>query len=266
MIVRRLDDYQSWQIQFGGTSILIDPWLTDDPVSGVFDRRHDHGFTTLADLRRESSTIGAVLLCTSVDDHLQPASLRALATSPGGRIPVHGPVKAVKLARSFGCTDTHRHRPGDTFMIPAPEGGSLQITVTRTGLPLGLIAVGYLIEAVDGAGDSRGRVWIEPHQPTRTVAASLAPVDVALLPTQAVTAVVLPVTAGPRRSLRAALAARAHTVIPTATDPRRDMTWWQKVLYIVTGSTRQAFERAASTRTQVIELETGDWFDVRKKT
>ncbi|MFM8482757.1 MAG: hypothetical protein ACKOBT_05360, partial [Actinomycetota bacterium] len=61
MIVRRLDDYQSWQIQFGGTSLLIDPWLTDDPVSGAFDRRHTHGFTTLADLRRESGTIGAVL-------------------------------------------------------------------------------------------------------------------------------------------------------------------------------------------------------------
>ncbi|MGA0877559.1 MAG: MBL fold metallo-hydrolase [Ilumatobacteraceae bacterium] len=266
MIVRRLDDYQSWQIQFGGTSLLIDPWLTDDPISGAFDRRHGHGFTTLADLRRESGTIGSVLLCTSVNDHLHPATMRALSASSDSVVPVHGPVKAVKLARSFGCTDTHRRQPGDTFTVAAPEGGSLHITVTRTGLPLGLIAVGYLIEAIDAAGDSQGRVWIEPHQPTRSVAASLAPVDVALLPTQAVTAVVLPVTAGPRRSVRAALAARAHTVIPTATDPRRDMTWWQKVLYIVTGSTRRAFERAAPTPTQVIELAAGDWFDVRKKT
>ncbi|MFM7872026.1 MAG: MBL fold metallo-hydrolase [Actinomycetota bacterium] len=266
MIVRRLDDYQSWQIQLGGTSLLIDPWLTDDPVSGAFDRRHTHGFTTLADLRRESGTIGAVLLCTSVNDHLHPATMRALVASSDTPVPVHGPVKAVKMARSFGCTDTHRHQPGDVFAVPAPEGGSLQVTVTRTGLPLGLIAVGYLVEAVDAVGESQGRVWIEPHQPTRKVAASLAPVDVALLPTQAVTAVVLPVTAGPRRSIRAALAARAHTVIPTATDPRRDMTWWQKVLYIVTGSTRRAFERSAPTPTQVIELETGDWFDVRKKT
>ena len=261
MIVRRLDDYQSWQIQFGGTSILIDPWLTADPVSGSFDRRHPTGFTTLADLQRENATIGAVLLCTAVNDHLHPATMRELAS-----IPVHGPVKAVKAARSLGCTSTHRCAPGDTMSVPAPEGGSLEILVTRTGLPLGLIAVGYVIDAVDASGERRGRVWIEPHQPTIETAKGVAPVDVALLPTQAVTAVILPVTAGPRRSIEAASAAGAHTVIPTATDPRRDMTWWQRLLYIVTGSTRRAYELAGPTETQVIELETGDWFDVTRRT
>lgn len=261
MIIRRLDDYQSWQIQFAGTSILIDPWLTADPIAGAFDRRHPHGFITLADLQQESAAIGAILLCTSVNDHLHEATLRQLTN-----VPIHGPVKAVKLARSLGCTSTHRQQPGDTFTIPAPEGGSLQVTVTRTGLPLGLIAVGYLIEAVDIDGQSCGRVWIEPHQPTIKTARNCQPVDVALLPTQAVTAVVLPVTAGPNRSVKAALAARAHTLLPTATDPRRDMRWWQRMLYIVTGSTRRAFEKVAASDAQVIEMSTGDWFDVRKRT
>jgi L-ascorbate metabolism protein UlaG (beta-lactamase superfamily) len=260
MIVRRLDDYQSWQIQFAGTSLLIDPWLTDDPIRGAFDRRHPAGFVSLADLKGESTTIGAVLLCTSVNDHLHTNTLRQLTD-----VPIYGPVKAVKIARSLGCTSTHRQQPGDTFSLPAPEGGSLHITVTRTGLPLGLIAVGYLIDAFDADGNRRGRVWIEPHQPTTKTAQMCQPVDVALVPTQAVTAIFLPVTAGPRRSVAAAQAAQAHTIIPTATDPRRDMRWWQKVIYIVAGSTRRAYEKAADSTTQVIEMSTGDWFDINKR-
>lgn len=260
MIVRRLDDYQSWQIQFAGTSLLIDPWLTDDPIRGAFDRHHPHGFVTLSDLQKESTNIGAVLLCTSVNDHLHANTLRQLSD-----VPIHGPVKAVKIARSLGCTVTHRQQPGDTFSLPAPEGGSLQITVTRTGLPLGLIAVGYMVDALDTEGQRQGRVWIEPHQPTMAVARQCQPVDVALLPTQAVTAVILPVTAGPRRSVSAARAAQAHTIIPTATDPRRDMRWWQKVIYIVTGSTHRADKQTTDTDTQVIEISTGDWFDITKR-
>lgn len=259
MIIRRLDDYQGWQIQYAGTSLLIDPWLTDDPIRGAFDRQHPSGFITLADLRKESTAIGAVLLCTSVNDHLHTETLRQLTD-----IPIHGPVKAVKIARSLGCTDTHRHQPGDTFSLHAPEGGSFTVTVTRTGLPLGLIAVGYQIDALDADGQHRGRVWIEPHQPTIKAAQQCHPVDVALLPTQAVTAVLLPVTAGPRRTAAAAKAAKVRTVIPTATDPRRDMRWWQRVLYIVTGNTRRTYERVADTDTQVIELSTGDWLDTSK--
>lgn len=261
MIIRRLDDYQSWQVQFAGTSLLIDPWLTADPIRGAFDRQHPPGFLSLGDLQKESTAIGAVLLCTSVNDHLHEATLRQLTG-----VPIHGPVKAVKMARSLGCTSTHRQQPGDTFSIPAPEGGTLQVTVTRTGLPLGLIAHGYLIDAIDAQGQSQGRLWVEPHQPTIKSAHRCQPIDVALLPTQGVTAVVLPVTAGPRRSVKAALAAQAHTLLPTATDPRRDMRWWQRLLYIVTGSTRRAGNQAANSEIQIIEMSTGDWFDVRKRT
>ncbi|NCW27838.1 MAG: hypothetical protein EBV83_06035, partial [Verrucomicrobia bacterium] len=90
MYLRRLDDYQSWQVLFRGTSILIDPWLTPEPITGGFDRRHGSGFTTAADLRREHQTIGAVFLCTQVNDHTRPATLAQLTD-----VPVHGPAKAV---------------------------------------------------------------------------------------------------------------------------------------------------------------------------
>jgi L-ascorbate metabolism protein UlaG (beta-lactamase superfamily) len=260
MLLRRLDDYQSWQVQYSGSSVLIDPWLTEHPISGAFDRRHGTGFTTHADLVRENAEIAAVLLCTSVDDHLRPESLQLLAD-----VPVHSNLKAAKAARATGCTDTNVHAPGASFDIPCREGGMLRVTATKCGLPLGLIATGWVIEALDDDGNDHGRVWIEPHQPTIDVARGVAergPVDVAVLPTQSVLAVVLPVTAGPKRSALAARACRARALVPTATDPRRDMRWWQKAIYVVAGGddrTRRELRGGA----ELIPLRTGDWLDVR---
>ena len=260
MLLRRLDDYQSWQIQYSGSSVLIDPWLTDHPISGAFDRRHGTGFTTHADLLRENSDIAAILLCTSVDDHLRPDSLRLLTD-----VPVHSNLKAAKAARSAGCPDTHVRAPGDSFDIACREGGSLRVTSTKCGLPLGLIASGWVIEAIDADGGDRGRVWIEPHQPTRSVAQGVAgrgPVDVAVLPTQSVLAVVLPVTAGPKRSAEAVRASGARALVPTATDPRRDISWWQKAIYFVSGGDQRTMHELRGAA-ELIHLRTGDWLDVR---
>ncbi len=260
MLLRRLDDYQSWQIQFAGTSLLIDPWLDDEPISGAFDRRHGRGFTTHSDLLRENATISAVLLCTSVNDHLRPNTLRLL-----GDLPVHGNLKAAKAARDAGCSDTRVCVPGKSVDVECREGGVLRVTATKCGLPLGLIATGWMIEAVDHNGDDRGRVWIEPHQPTVETAEwvrTRGPVDVAVLPTQSVVAVVLPVTAGPKRTAAAASACGARAVVPTATDPRRDMRWWQKALYFVAGGDDHT-RRLLHGRSELISLRAGDWLDVR---
>jgi len=260
MLLRRLDDYQSWQVQHAGSSVLIDPWLTDHPISGAFDRRHGEGFTTHADLVRENSDIAAVLLCTSVDDHLRPDTLRLLAD-----VPVHSNLKAAKAARAAGSPDTHVRVPGESFDIACREGGVLRVTSTKCGLPLGLIASGWVIEALDADGADRGRIWIEPHQPTEAVAREIArrgPVDVAVLPTQSVLAVVLPVTAGPARSAKATRASGARALVPTATDPRRDMTWWQKGLYFVSGGDVRTV-RELHGSAELIHLRTGDWLDVR---
>lgn len=257
MYLRRLDDYQSWQVLFRGTSILIDPWLTPEPITGGFDRRHGSGFTTAADLRREHQTIGAVFLCTQVNDHTRPATLAQLTD-----VPIHGPAKAVKIARAAGCASTHVARPGSTVEIECPEGGRIVVTTTECGKPLGLLAVGYLIEGRDVDDQVIGRIWIEPHQPTARAAARVAPVDVAVLPCQSVTAVVLPVTAGPRTTAKATAASRARALVPTATDPRRDMKWWQRTLYVVTGGV-DATRRALAGRASLVDLRAGDWLDVK---
>jgi L-ascorbate metabolism protein UlaG (beta-lactamase superfamily) len=137
MLLRRLDDYQSWQISYAGTSILIDPWLTPEPIRGAFDRQHPAGFTSLRDLQLESGSIGAIVLCTSVNDHLRAETLKLISD-----VPVHGNLKAAKAARAAGCTSTHAHEVGETFVVVCTEGGEIRVTVTKTGLPLGLIAVG----------------------------------------------------------------------------------------------------------------------------
>ena len=256
MFLRRLDDYQSWQVIHRGTSILIDPWLTSDAIEGVFNRVHGDGYVSWDDLRREAGTVSAVILCTSVDDHTRPQSLAQLV-----EVPVWGPVKAAKAARAAGCRSTHVAKIGESFEFDAPEGGCIRITATRSGLPLGLIAQGYVIEGVDEAGAVVGKVWIEPHQPTVRVARSIAPIDVAILPSTSVTAVVLPVTSGLGRSARAAAACSARALVPTATDPARDMTRWQRSIYVTSRGSRRLRRRLVGTR-RLVDLRPRDWLDV----
>jgi hypothetical protein len=180
-------------------------------------------------------------------------------------VPVHSNLKAAKAARAAGSPDTNVRVPGDSFDIACREGGVLRVTSTKCGLPLGLIASGWVIEAIDANGEDRGRVWIEPHQPTDAVARDVAgrgPVDVAVLPTQSVLAVVLPVTAGPKRSAAAVRSCGARALVPTATDPRRDMTWWQKAIYFVSGGDQRTVNELRGSA-ELIHLRTGDWLDVR---
>lgn len=259
----RLDDYQSWQIRFGGSSLLVDPWLTNDPVTGAIRRLHREGFTTLAEIDKADatstrSTIVGVLLCTAESDHFHADTLKLLTD-----VPIHSTLASAKAARSIGCTSTHAHRVGDTFDIVCADTSTLRITLTPTGAPLDRVAHGFVIDGIDSHGSSRGRIWIDGHRPLLAVADNIAPVDVAVLPTQSVTAVVLPVTSGPRRVARVAVACGAHTLVPTATDPRRDMTWWQRCLYVVRGGTRSVAALLANSRVQIADLEPGEVFDVR---
>jgi L-ascorbate metabolism protein UlaG (beta-lactamase superfamily) len=256
MLLRRLDDYQSWQVVVGGGAVLIDPWLTPEAITGSFDRRHTHGFATAQDARTaiDGSHVDSVgvLLCTGVNDHARPESLKLMHG-----VPVIGPRGAARVARRAGCRDVEVLRVGSTRRFATPGGGAIHVTATRCGLPLGLIAVGYLIEGRSATGAVLGRMWIEPHQPTDAVARSVAPVDVALLPHESVTAVVLPVTAGPRTAARAATASGARIVIPTATDPARDMSAWQRALYRVRDA--GAAEIAVLSR----PMRAGEWLSVR---
>lgn len=248
MQLHRLDDYQSWRVVHRGTALLIDPWLTPEPISGAFNRTHPEGFTTFAELTDSTEQIAAVLLCTSVNDHLRPETIRRFIDTP-----IHGPLKAAKAARALGCSSTHANRPSDVFEYDCADGGSIRVRVTACGLPLAAIAHGYLIEGLEPDGSTSARMWIEPHQPTVRTAQSIGPVDTAVLPCQSVTAVVLPVTAGPRRSAACAIACSAKTVVPTATNPRRDMTTWQKSLYFVSGGVGKLRARL-SGRAEVVEL------------
>ena len=248
LTLRRLDDYQSWHILFGGTGILIDPWLTPEPITGSFNREHTVGFTTMSDIHADGHEIAAVLLCTSVNDHTRPETLRLLAATP-----IYGPAKATAIARKVGCFTTRAIKPGATFAFAVRDGGHLSVTVTRTGLPLGIIAVGYVIEGRNPDGSSAGRIWIEPHQPTPRVAESIAPIDIAVLPCQSVTAVVMPVNAGTKVVSRAARLSQARTIVATATDPRRDMNIWQRMMYPVRGGAADV-RAAMSGAIEVVEL------------
>lgn len=256
MLLRRLDDYQSWQVVVDGGGVLIDPWLTPEAITGSFDRQHTDGFSTAEDARTAADgspiDIIGVLLCTGVNDHARPETLMQLRD-----VPVIGPRGAARVARRSGCRDVEVVRVGSAREFATPGGGAVRVTATRCGLPLGVIALGYVVEGRSATGAVLGRVWIEPHQPTEAVARAVAPVDVALLPHESVTAVVLPVTAGPRAAARAASAAGARVVVPTATDPARDMSAWQRALYRVSNA------GAADLAPRSHALHAGEWLPVR---
>lgn len=224
MQLTRLDDYQSWLLSNGELNVLIDPWLTAERISGGFDRVHESGFTPVDEL----PTIDAVVLCTHVEDHCRPASLSLLNTD----IPVHGPRAAVKIARKLGMTSTHAHNVGDSFTLGAGEG-AIDVTVVRTGWPLSLFAFAYVFH------DRRSgkRLFLDAHLPSRRLSQAAGKVDAFLAPVRGVRAVVIPATSGPSRVARTARSLGVRTLIPTSLDPRRDMNWWQRLVYLSWGGT-----------------------------
>ena len=256
MELRRLDDYQSWQVRWGGTSVLIDPWLTDDPIGGSFNRQHRPGYIGGAVITQEH--VSAVLLCTGVSDHARPQTLSMFRDQT-----ILGPKGAVAVARKVGCANTVRMRPGDEWVLPCPDGASLRITATRTGFPLGLIAIGYLIEARDPQGRPGPRLWIDPHLPGSAQAHTIQPIDLALLPCHAVRAVVMPVTAGPATIATVARTCQAPIVVATATDPRRDMNTWQRALYRVRGGA-EVLQAELGAACRVILMTPGDVMPVEQ--
>lgn len=238
MRLTRLDDYQSWLLSNDELNILIDPWLTSERISGGFDRVHESNFTSIDEL----PTIDAVVLCTHVEDHCRPASLALLPKDA----PVHGPRAAVKVARKVGMTSTHAHDVGDTFTLGDGDG-AIDVTVIRTGWPLSLFAYAYVFH------DRRSgkRLFLDAHLPSRRLSRAAGHVDAFLAPVRGVRAVVIPATSGPRRVARTATSLGATTVIPTSLDPRRDMNWWQRLVYVSWGGT-PALQKTVGQSVRVI--------------
>lgn len=261
MQLRRLDDYQGWRLSFGGTALLVDPWLDAHPITGAFERHRRPGAATWSDLAADGVEVAGVLLCAPFNDHLRAETLR---TRPD--LPVYGNALSARAARRAGWSTVSAYRVGEGFDVVCRDGGLLRVTATRCGLPLGLVANGWLIEALDPRGADAGRVWIEPHVPTVATAVGIAargPLDVAVVPTHGVVAGLLPVTAGPSQVSAAALAAGVRSLVPTATDPRRDMSTWQRTVYAVWGGTSATADRLAST-TRLVALQPGEHLVVRE--
>ncbi|MEY4165099.1 MAG: hypothetical protein RLZ84_14 [Actinomycetota bacterium] len=225
MQLTRLDDYQSWLLSNGNLHVLIDPWLTAERISGGFDRVHEHNFTAVDEL----PNIDAVVLCTHVEDHCRPASLALLPAAT----PVHGPRAAVKIARGLGMTSTHAHNVGDTFVL-GEGAGAIDVTVVRTGWPLSLFAYAYVFHD----RQSGKRLFLDAHLPSRRLSRAAGRVDAFLTPVRGVRAVVIPATSGPSRVARTAKSLGVTTLIPTSLDPRRDMNWWQRLVYLSWGGTK----------------------------
>ncbi|MBM3639683.1 MAG: MBL fold metallo-hydrolase [Actinobacteria bacterium] len=238
MHLTRLDDYQSWLLSNGNLNVLIDPWLTAERISGGFDRVHEHNFTSIDEL----PSVDAVVLCTHVEDHCRPASLAQLPA----HTPVHGPRAAVKVARKLGMTSTHAHDVGDMFTL-GDGAQAIDVTVVRTGWPLSLFAYAYVFHD----RQSGKRLFLDAHLPSARLSRAAGRVDAFLTPVRGVRAVVIPATSGPSRVARTAKSLGVTTLIPTSLDPRRDMNWWQRLVYLSWGGTK-ALQRKVGDGMRVI--------------
>ncbi len=233
MRLQRLDDYQTWLLTHGSTALVIDPWLSATILKGSFNRNHLSNFTPIDQLPK----LDGVVLCTHVTDHCRVESLGLLDPA----IPVHGTTRAAKAARNIGMTITHAHKPGDTFTIGNGDD-ALKFEVVRTGWPLSLLALAFVIEPVTGGR----RVYFDPHLPSSKLASLVGRADVLVAPVRGVRAVIIPATAGAKRVVNSARALGATVIVPTALDPKRDMSWWQRFAYRGWGSAATVQSHAGS--------------------
>ena len=223
MLLQRLDDYQTWLLTHGSTALLIDPWLSATTLRGSFNRNHLNNFMSAEQVPH----LDGVVLCTHVPDHCRVESLALLHPAT----PVHGTPKAAKAARGIGMTSTHAYKVGDSFVVGTGQD-ALKFDVVKTGWPLSLLALAFVIEPVIGGT----RIYFDPHLPSRSLASAVGHADAVVAPMRGVRAVVIPATAGPARVARSAAVVGASMIIPTALDPKRDMSWWQRIAYRGWGS------------------------------
>lgn len=158
-------DSNSWLIETAGKRILLDPWLVGTLTFGnapwLFkaERRSPLSMPTNIDL---------ILLSQGLEDHANPATLKALDRS----IPVIGSPSAAKVAQEIGFTDVTALAHGQTQRV-----NEIKIQAVK-GAPTGPTTLenGYILQ------DTVNSVYYEPHGYHDPALASFAPVDVVITP------------------------------------------------------------------------------------
>ncbi|MEO0757345.1 MAG: MBL fold metallo-hydrolase [Cyanobacteria bacterium J06648_16] len=161
-------DVNTWQLNLGKLTILIDPWLLGDLVfnnTGWLIRGQRPTPVPIP------SRIDLLLLSQGLADHAHPETLAALDK----QIPVVASANGADVARNLGFQSVHALAPGETYklsdqlQIQALPGAPIGPFVTENAYLLTLMATGHTI-------------YYEPHGYPAKQLESMRDVDVAITP------------------------------------------------------------------------------------
>ena len=161
-------DVNTWQLQLGQLTVLIDPWLQGDLVFG-------NAPWLICGHRPEPVPVPAptdlILLSQGLADHAHPETLQSLDKA----IPVVASANGADVAQKLGFTSVTTLAPGQTHVLP----GQLHIEALP-GAPIGPFVTenAYLITVLA----TGHRIYYEPHGYPSEQLKPLPDIDVAITP------------------------------------------------------------------------------------
>ncbi|MGQ4648213.1 MBL fold metallo-hydrolase [Lyngbya aestuarii] len=194
----------SWLLELGQQTILIDPWLIGSLVFGnlpwLFKGDKPQALDSLPD------KIDLILLSQGLEDHAHKPTLEKLDKT----IPVVGSTSAAKVVEQLGYTQITTLTPGQTFTL------ANQIEVRALpGAPIGPLQQenAYLLKD----GESGQTLYYEPHGYPPSEVKDYAPVDVVISPVVSLELPLLgPVIQGDKTALQLAEWLKPQVFLPTA--------------------------------------------------
>lgn len=244
-------DSNSWLIEMGGKSILLDPWLVGPLVFG--------NMTWLFQAERRTpraipDNIDLILLSQGLEDHAHPATLQKLDR----HIPVVASPNAAKVVSKLGYTHVTALAHGETFNL----GDQLEIRALP-GSPIGpmLVENAYLLKQL--ADDKT--MYYEPHGFHSPDLQKFAPVDVAIAPIIDLRIPLLgPVIQGQKTALELAQLLKPGAIVSTSAGGDLEFKGVLLSLLKASGSADdlRASLAAKQLETKVIEPISGERFAV----
>jgi L-ascorbate metabolism protein UlaG (beta-lactamase superfamily) len=249
MLLRRLDDYQSWAWEFGAAGrILVDPWLTDEmslaPGHWLFGRRRMAPQPVTSWL-----PVAALVLTSHFSDHLHPKTLQQVPRDT----PCFAPPAAAAHLRKLGFLRVQRMTAGDRFELV----DGVMLTAVAPAFPFARSAVGYLVE-------HRGaKLYFETHAiDVHRVEAVIGRLDVLVAPVQGVRVAGVPFTMSPARALAAAKRLKPSVWVPTGIDPQLAHGLFSATLLFYRGAVKSFAAALAETPTRWVQPAVGESVDV----
>lgn len=196
-------DSNSWLIEVGGQTILLDPWLEGALVFGNLPWLFKGEKSQKYNLPEE---ISLILLSQGLEDHAHPPTLKILDHS----IPVVGSMNAAKVAEGLNYQQVTALKPEESFIL----NQKVEIRAFP-GSIVGPQAIenAYLITDLT-TGD---RLYYEPHGYHSPTIKSFAPVDVVLVPIAGLSLFgLVPILRGQQTSLELCQWLQPKVILPTA--------------------------------------------------